>query len=45
MFPLSGSCIWLILEEIIRYKGDFRTASIYHRTTLDAEETDAFWKY
>jgi len=45
-YPLKGGCLWVILTEHDKRKLDDPIVSIsYHRTTLDAEETAAFWKY
>jgi len=45
-YPLKGGCLYLILTEFNRYSlGNGVTTNAYYRTTLDAEETAAFWKY
>lgn len=38
-YPLSGKRLWIILTE------SNGAGFVNHRTTLDAEETAAFWKY
>ena len=39
LYPLKGGRLWIILTE------SDSTGFVNHRTTLDAEETAAFWKY
>lgn len=38
-YPLKGGLLWIVLAET------HGTGFVNHGTTLDAEETAAFWKY
>ena len=47
-YPLSGGRLWIVrmITEYFRdNNGDIHKCIGDYRTTLDAEETAAFWKY